>query len=69
MGAEVVVLALIVIAGALVLARLLRARLRGETAEMHPLALGFYRGCAFIIILLAAFAWGSIVLGWIVNRQ
>ena len=69
MGAEVVVLVAIVIAGALLLARFRRARLHAGTDRAHPLALGFYRGGAFIIMLFAAFAWASIALGWIVNRQ
>jgi len=68
-GAEALVLTLIVIAGALLLLRLRRARVGGEAAEPPPFALGVYRGCTFLIIVFAAFAWGSIVLGWITNPQ
>ena len=66
-GAEAFVLGLIVIAGVLLVVRLRRTRLGGEAAEPPPFALGFYRGCAFLIVLLAVYAWGSIVLGWILN--
>ena len=69
MGAEALVLALIVIAGALLVLRLRRARVGGEAAEPPAFARGVYLGCTFLIILFAAFAWGSIVLGWIVNPQ
>ena len=68
-GAEAFVLTLVVTAGALLFLRLRRARVGGEAAEPRPFALGLYRGCAFVIILFAAFAWGSIVLGWIINPQ
>jgi hypothetical protein len=68
-GAEALVLTLIVIVGLLLFARLRRARLGGEAAEPPPFVLGIYRGCAFVIIAFAAFAWGSIVLGWIINPQ
>jgi hypothetical protein len=68
-GAEVVVLTLTVVAGALLLLRFRQSRVGGEAAEPPPFVLGVYRGCAFLIIGFAVFAWGSIVLGWITNPQ
>jgi hypothetical protein len=68
MGAEVVVELLIVVAGILLLLRLRHERRLGAASTSNPLFVGIYRGCAFIIILLAAYAWASIVLGWILGR-
>ena len=68
MGAEVVVELLIVTAGVLLLFRLRRERRLGDSSTSPPLLVGFYRGCAFLIILLAVYAWASIVLGWIIGR-
>jgi len=69
MGAEAVVLALIVITGALLVLRLRRGRVGGEAAEPPPFAKGIYLGCVFVIIAFAVFAWGSIALGWVLNPQ
>jgi hypothetical protein len=68
LGAEVVVELLIVAAGVLLLFRLRHERRLGESSTSNPLFVGFYRGCAFLIILLAVYAWASIVLGWILGR-
>lgn len=68
MGAEVLVELLIVVAGLLLLFRLRRERLLGDSSTSNPLFVGLYRGCAFLIILLAIYAWASILLGWILGR-
>ena len=49
-------LALVVISLLVIFRRERLARAAGEVSPTHPLLLGFYRSCALVIVVFAAFA-------------